>query len=159
MEIKIDYAIEKDLEEVSIMFLEILDSLTYYNDLAKKNERIRYTSEELYKKILEDKYSILVVRDQTTLVGFSFSRFDDYTIWLEWFCISQNYRGLNIGNLIISKLEDSARIRGCHKIWCDSRTENIASFKVLQRNGFTLATTLKNHWYNQDFFIWQKHIG
>jgi len=100
-----------------------------------------------------------VVRDRSSLVGFCFSRFDDYTIWLEWFCISPNYRGQNIGNMILSKLEDSTRIRECHKIWCDSRIENIASFKVLQRNGYILVATLKNHWYDQDFFIWQKYLG
>ena len=159
MAIHLNFAIENDLDEVSKIFLEILDSLSYYNDLAKRNERIKYATDELRKKIYEDKYSIIVVRDDTILVGFCFSRFDDYTIWLEWFGISKNYRGTEIGNMILSKLEESTLVRGCHKIWCDSRTENVASFKVLQRNGFTLLTTLKNHWYNQDFFIWQKYLG
>jgi len=50
MELKIDYATIKDIEDLNSMFLEILDSLKYYNNQAIKNERIKYSTDELYKK-------------------------------------------------------------------------------------------------------------
>ncbi len=159
MTIKLNYATENDIESISKLFTDILDTLEYYNDTAKHNERTKYSPDELSAKLLEDKFSIITVHDGDTLVGFCFSRFDDFTIWIEWVGIKPSYRGTNIGNIILEELEKSTLNRGCHKIWCDSRTENIASFKVLQRNGYTLVTTLKNHWYNQDFFIWQKYLG
>ena len=159
MEAKLEYAKEEDLKEISDLFIKILFSLPYYNDLAKEKEKAKYTEKELAQKIKEDRYSVLVAKDQTSLVGFCFSRFDEGTVWLEWFCVSPSHRGTNIGNKILKKLEESVRIRGCHKIWCDSRTENIASFKSLLRNGYTLVTTLKNHWFNQDFFIWKKFMS
>lgn len=156
MGIRLKYATVQDIEKINDLFIEIVHSLKYYNDTAISDEKTKYSSEELKKKLLEDKLSIIAVYDDENIVGFCFSRFDDYTIWLEWFGISKSYRGANIGNLILEELEKATIKRGCHKIWCDSRTENIASFKVLQRNGYTLVTTLKNHWYKQDFFIWQK---
>lgn len=156
MSINISYASRDDLEKINHLFEEILNSLKYYNDAAKKDEKKKYSIEELQNKLEQDNLSIISVFDKSKLVAFSFSRFDDYTIWLEWFGISLDYRSKGLGDLILKELEKSAINRGCHKIWCDSRTENIASFKVLQRNGYTLVTTLKNHWYSQDFFIWEK---
>jgi len=158
MELKTKYATKNDLAELSILFVEIVESLKYYNDTAKKDELAKYTSSELEKKIAEDELSIIIVRNDSELVGFCFSRFDDYTIWLEWFGIADKYRGNKIGDIILNELEKSTLKRGCHKIWCDSRTENISSLKVLLKNGYNLITTLKNHWYNQDFFIWQKQL-
>lgn len=155
----IDFAIKEDLPIINRLFLNILASLPYYNQLAKESEELKYSIAELEKKLLEDQYSIVAVRHESKVIGFCFSRFDDYTVWLEWFGIEQTFRGSGTGDKLLAKLEEATKTRGCHKIWCDSRTVNIASFKVLQRNGFELITTLKNHWYQQDFFLWQKNIS
>lgn len=159
MSIHIKYASKDDVDRVGLLFVEILDTLHYYNDTAKKNEKSKYTSEELIKKIQEDMYSVMSVYEDDNIVGFCFSRFDDYTVWLEWFGIADSHRGRGIGDLILMELEVATKKRGCHKIWCDSRTKNLASFKVLQRNSYTIVATLENHWYGQDFFIWQKFLG
>lgn len=147
---------ENESEQVASLFEEIVSKLAYYNDLAIKTELKKYESFELIKKIRDDSYSIITVKDLNQIVGFCFSRFDDYIIWLEWFGIKSTYRKTGISNLIIKKLVESTIERGCHKIWCDCRTTNLISKKVLISNDFIPIATVNNHWYNQDFILWHK---
>jgi RimJ/RimL family protein N-acetyltransferase len=156
MTIDIQYAKISELKEVNDLFVSILSKLTYYNDLAKLNEIKKYSESELAIKLKDDPKSILVAKNDYKIVGFCFSRFDDFTIWLEWFGVSEDIRNNQIGFEILKKLEISTLERNCHKIWCDTRTDNTISAKVLRRKGFENVATLNNHWYNQDFYIWQK---
>jgi RimJ/RimL family protein N-acetyltransferase len=158
MNLQIRYAIANDLENICKLFSSILEELSYYNALAKKTEKVKYSVEHLQNQLLADPFSIIIIELDDRLIGYCFSHFDDYTIWIDWFGIDVMYRRKGIGSLILKELEKSAQSRNCHKIWCDSRTENIASLALLLKNGYNIATTLKNHWYDQDFFIWQKLI-
>lgn len=158
MNYKTEYATPADLENLSQLFTEILLDIPYYNALAKENEKERYCSKELSAKLQEDPYSIIIIKDDHQIVAFCFSRFDDFTIWLEWFGIVPLYRGKGLSKLLLEKLEESTVARKCHKIWCDTRTENERSINVLTKYGFEKITEIKNHWYGQDFFLWQKSI-
>ena len=154
----INYATAQDVYGLSNLFLEIINALPYYNGLAKQTEAKKYTPAELLKKLEEDAKSIIAVKEKEQIVAFCFSRFDDYTIWLEWFGVAPSSRGQKLSNILLQKLEASAQERNCHKIWCDSRTENQQSVNVLTRNGYEKVTLLRNHWYGQDFFLWQKFL-
>ena len=152
------YAKEKDLKSLAKAFLEVLKPIPYYNDLAKAQEEKKYSYSELLKKLEDDPMSIIVVKENDNIAAFCFSRFDDFTIWLEWFGIAQTYRGQKLSGLLLSKLEASAKERSCHKIWCDSRTENQQSINILKRNCYENIALIKNHWYGQDFLLWQKFL-
>lgn len=152
------YATQQDLKTLSEVFIEVLMPIPYYNNLAKKNEETKYTYNELSKKLIEDSKSIILIKENENIAAFCFSRFDDFTIWLEWFGIVKSYRGQKLSDLLLKKLEESARDRNCHKIWCDSRTENLKSISILKKNGYENIALIKNHWYKQDFFLWQKFL-
>jgi ribosomal protein S18 acetylase RimI-like enzyme len=152
------YATQQDLKTLSQVFLDVLRPIPYYNDLAKENEETKYSYDELSKKLHEDSKSLILIKENGNIVAFCFSRFDDFTIWLEWFGIVKPYRGLKLSGLLLNKLEESARDRNCHKIWCDSRTENKKAISILEKNGYENIALIKNHWYKQDFFLWQKFL-
>jgi ribosomal protein S18 acetylase RimI-like enzyme len=158
MKFIIDYARHHDLRALGKVFLEVLDAIPYYNELAKEHEGKKYGYEELCRKVEEDPKSILVIKEGENIVAFCLSRFDDFTIWLEWFGVMKPYRGKSLSHLLLTKLEESARARHCHKIWCDTRTENEISIHILKRNGYQNIALLRNHWYSQDFFLWQKFL-
>ena len=159
MNLTVKYAEQPELIAIHDLFSEVLHQLKYYNPAAKKSERAKFTLPQLEEKLLKDPFSIIVVKIDNEVVGFCFNRFDDYTVWLEWFGVAQSARNKKVGSILLAELENSARQRECHKVWCDSRTENIESFKTLQKNGFVVMTTLLNHWHGQDYFIWQKMLG
>jgi RimJ/RimL family protein N-acetyltransferase len=158
MDAAAEYATRDDLDEISKMFQEVLSAIPYYNILAKENEEKKYGLRELIKKLDDDPKSIITIKDNETIAGFCFSRFDDFTTWLEWFGLAKAHRGKGLTRLLLLKLEEAAKERNCHKIWCDSRTENVRSIQILQKNGYEQIALLKRHWYSQDFFLWQKFL-
>lgn len=148
----------KEVDELVTLFKAVLFEIPYYNELAKKNELEHYTREKLIVKIKEDPKSIIIAKEENNILGFCFNRFDDYTIWLEWIVVKKNLKRTGVGQLLIKKLVDAARERGCHKIWCDCRTTNDVSKEFLKKVGFELICEIKNHWYQQDFILLQKVV-
>ncbi len=144
---------------VAALFRKIVSTLDYYNRDARTNEIKRYTVQNLKRKISEDKYSVLVASEDTELVGFCFSRWDDHTIWLEWFGVITTVRRKGIGRLILRALESTLHKRRAHKIWCDCRTTNLKSKKLLASSGYKMIGVVRKHWYRQDFILWHKFLG
>jgi len=132
-----------------------IQPLTYYNDRAIRAELAKYTADALRSMVEADPQAVLVARDDTGPVGFCVSRFDDGTIWLSWFGTDPRARRKGVGASLLAALANTLPSRHAHKIWCDSRTDNVESKSVLERAGFRRITTLTNHWYGQDYFLWE----
>ncbi len=152
-------ATEKDAAALANAIEKLITGIPYYNALAKKHEISRYSIAALAIKIKEDPYSIILACIDNETAGFCISRFDDYTIWLEWFGVAEKYRGSGITHQLLLALEKTVAERECHKIWCDCRTSNQAAIHLLSSAGYTQIATIKNHWYGQDFILWEKTIG
>jgi len=56
-------------------------------------------------------------------------------------------------------LESSVHQRDCHKVWCDTKVDNVQSISLLISLGYTKVATLKNHWYGLDYYLWEKLIN
>jgi len=153
------FATEPDAEPLAKAIETLIAAIPYYNDLAKSNETARYNAAALLAKMKEDPYAIIVAEESDCMAGFCLSRFDDYTIWLEWFGVTENFRGMGLTRQLLQKLEDTVITRDCHKIWCDCRTSNTAAIHLLTGAGYTQMVTVKNHWYKQDFILWEKAIN
>lgn len=112
----------------------------------------------MQSKISDDNLSVILATAGNNIIGFCLSRFDDYVIWLEWFGVTQDHRGKNITGLLLAELEKTLVPRQSHKIWCDCRTENKASIQILTNQGYKQLVTILNHWYGQDFILWEKLV-
>jgi ribosomal protein S18 acetylase RimI-like enzyme len=134
---------------------ETIQPLAYYNESARNAELAKYTAEGLRSLIAEEPQNVLVARDDGGLVGFCVSHFDDGTVWLAWFGTDHRARGRGIGAALLAALAKTLPSRHAHKVWCDSRVDNTESRSVLERAGFQRIATLANHWYGQDYFLWE----
>lgn len=157
--IQIRLATANDCQTLPKIIEKVVQDIPYYNDLAKKSEISKFQTTDLVSKIHEDKFSILVAVNSQEILGFCMSRFDDYLLWLEWFGVVENYRGQGVANLLLNELDKTIEIRKCHKIWCDCRTSNKASIHILTNHGFRQLVTIPNHWYKQDFILWEKEFN
>ncbi|MEP6746352.1 MAG: GNAT family N-acetyltransferase [Bacteroidota bacterium] len=153
------FATMQDAPGLSKAVKRLIDDIPYYNDLAKNHETERYNAHALSEKIKEDPYSVIIAHTENEIAGFCFSRFDDYTIWLEWFGVVKEFRGARITKQLLQKLEETVIERKCHKIWCDCRTSNQSAIHLLTATGYSQIATIKNHWYNQDFIIWERQVA
>jgi len=147
-----------DVLKISALFKKVVTTLPFYNEIAKQNEIKKYTPKKILKMIRKDKYSVLVAKNGKKVVGFCFNRFDDYTIWIDWFGVDEKLRNNGIGTLIVERVITDARKRKAHKVWCDTRSNNEPSKNLLKKLGFREIIELKNHWYGQDFILWERFV-
>ena len=146
---------DHEIDALAALMRETIEPLRYYNDRAIRAELAKYTPAALLALGAGDPHAIIVARDATGLTGFCISRFDDGTVWLSWFGTAARARDRGIGAALLASLARTLPARGAHKIWCDSRTDNAESKSVLARAGYSRITTLVNHWYGQDYFLWE----
>lgn len=148
----------KEADATAELIRDVISSLSYYSEHARESEMAKYTADGLREIVSEDEYAVIVARFDKDLVGFCISRYDDGIIWLAWFGVRADWRGTDAAVVILHALDDSARARGCVKIWCDTRTDNLRSQSVLKREGYRRTCTLTRHWYGQDFHLWEKYL-
>ena len=146
---------DHEIDALAALMRDTIQPLSYYNEQAIRAELHKYTADNLRALARDDPQAVLVARDAGGLAGFCVSRFDDGTIWLSWFGTAARARGQGVGAALLAALADSLPERNSHKIWCDSRVDNKESKSVLERFGFRRITTLTNHWYGQDYFLWE----
>lgn len=147
-----------DAAAVARLFEQVVTALPYYNDRAKQGEMSKYGPSELRTLTESEPDSVLVAEIDGELAGFCISRYDDGVIWLSWFGVREDKRSRGIGSALLSSLEQSCAARRCHKIWCDTRVPNERSAHLLQKAGFSKICELTNHWYGQDFYLWEKPV-
>jgi RimJ/RimL family protein N-acetyltransferase len=146
-------------ERLSDLFRTVLHGLPYYNERAKSSETAKYSTHRLRQSASADPGSVLVAHVDGNLAGFAINNLDDETIWLSWFGVNASMRSRGVGGSLLRALDQRARSKGVHKIWCDSRTENVESKVALAKHGFRQICTIPNHWYRQDFILWEKLVG
>jgi len=149
---------ESDLPEVVSLFLRVLAGIPYYNAATKREDPPRYTIQRLRAKLRDDKYSVMVAQDKSGILGYAFTHFDDHLIWIDWYGVDPKSRRKGVGSAILQQLIRTAPRRKAHKVWCDTRTTNEPAKATLRRNGFSEIAQLRNHWYGQDFILWERTV-
>ena len=138
--------------------VEVISTLGYYNERARKEEIAKYTSPKLEDLAADDPDAVFVAYAHEEPIGFCISRYDDGLIWLSWFGVKNGHRRVGVGTALLRAMIGTVRRRQCHKVWCDSRTSNKESEIVLGQAGFRKICEVKNHWYGQDFFLWERSL-
>jgi ribosomal protein S18 acetylase RimI-like enzyme len=147
-----------DLSELYQVFVEIVGPFELYNLEARTAELKKYAPDKLLQLLEADTDSLIVASSEDRIVGFAIIRPDDGPIWLCWFGTLPQCRKKGIGTGLINEVIARARARNAQKIWCDTRVENFASIAILEGLGFEKKCLLRNHWFNQDYIIWERFI-
>lgn len=149
---------DDDLPRVATLFQEVVAGIPYYNRLSKRSESEKWSLEVLRAKLRGDAYSILVAHDENEILGFAFTRFDDYLIWIEWFGVDPASRRSGVGSALVQEVVRTAPERKAHKVWCDTRSNNTPAKSTFRKNGFRELVLLKNHWYGEDYILWERPL-
>lgn len=148
----------EDAYEVSNLISDMISSLTYYNEFARQSEIEKYRAFKLLEMIESDEDSVLIAKQKERVVGFCLTYYDDGLIWLSWIGVHKDSRRCGLAQMLLLEMEKTVRPRGAHKIWCDCRTDNEPSKALLTRLGYKQICNVNNHWYGQDFILWEKTI-
>lgn len=146
-------------EAASQLIARTIRALDYYNERAQCEEIAKYTAEHLIELASREADGVLIAVQQDDVVGFCISHYDDGVVWLDWIGVAAKFRRHGLAELLLSRLEQSLAGRHAHKIWCDTRTANVAAQQLFRNRGYRQITTLTNHWYGHDYYLWEKVIG
>jgi ribosomal protein S18 acetylase RimI-like enzyme len=148
-----------DVKSTSSLITQAISVLTYYNDIAIRDETEKYSEENIFDFIGDDKRMCFIHKDESGEIdGAILAAEDDGICWLYWFIVKSDKRKGGVGTKLLAHLAAECRTRGLHKIWCDSRTDNAISAKVLEKANFTVFARANRHWYGQDFFLWEHFV-
>jgi ribosomal protein S18 acetylase RimI-like enzyme len=138
------------------LFAEVVNALPYYNAWAKSTEIDENRPQNLTLVLEEFKHAVIIAVDKKQkIVGLSISHIDHGTLWVNWICVRKEVRRQEVASRLLYNIIETATRSGLHKVWCDCRTSNKAMINLLTKEGFRLVTTLKKHWYGQDFLLWE----
>jgi RimJ/RimL family protein N-acetyltransferase len=143
----------EEADATSGMLCAVIETLDFYNAEARRTEIGIYTAAYLAKHLAADPDAVLVAEQDAAIIGFCISRFDDGPCWLSWFGATLGHSGQGVGTALLNALHTARRATGIHKIWCDSRTANVASRACLARAGYREICTITDHWYRQDYVL------
>ncbi|MEK7536822.1 MAG: GNAT family N-acetyltransferase [Patescibacteria group bacterium] len=149
---------QEDIKKAYDFIKGIIFNTKYYSVKARKAEIERFKRHNLLKELKDKSNLYLIAKDKGKIIGFCNGYYEAGTFWIDWAGIDKNYRRNGIAVKLLNFLENKLKKQGVHKIWCDCRTSNKESKALLKKLNLKKITTIKNHWYNQDFILWQKFI-
>lgn len=156
--ISVSRMLDGEAAETHSVFEIVVKEIGYYNQRAKCTELKKYSLENISDINNPKNGFVLVAREFNSIAGFCIAKHDDDLIWLSWYGIHPSFRGRGIARLLLTALDKTAKEVGSHKIWCDSIADNKESAHILSGCGYQKLCDLKNHWYGQDYFLWDKAI-
>lgn len=113
----------------------------------------------MIRKELKDKSNLfLVAKEINKIVGTLNGYYEAGMFWIDWLVIDPSYRRNGIAKSLMNYLEKKLKKEKIHKMWCDCRINNKESISLLNKLKFKKIAKLKNHWYKQDFYLWQKYL-
>lgn len=144
-----------DVVAFSKVVKNTIKTTEYYSSVAQKGESKKYSPTRILHKMQDPSEIILVAKEAGQIAGFLSGHFNDGTFLIDWIGTRIEYRQQHTASHLLSFLEKRVEKR-VHKIWCDTRTENKEAIRFFKKHGFKKTAFLKNHWYRQDFFLWEK---
>ncbi|MCC7574397.1 GNAT family N-acetyltransferase [Candidatus Woesearchaeota archaeon] len=150
---------ENRINEYSKLARETISESKYYNENAKKSE-IQKLGINQIKKDLKNKNNIFIyVENQKEIIAFCNGYKEHGLFWINWIGVKETHRKKGVAKKIIHYLEEEMKKKNIHKIWFDTLIKNEESVQLIKKLKYKKVSTLKNHWYNQDFYLWEKIIN
>jgi ribosomal protein S18 acetylase RimI-like enzyme len=152
------YATVEDAKLAAALLRDIVAPFDIYNEEARSSEIAKFSATKIATRIEADPKSVILGYANGTPCGFSITQDQHGPIWLEWYGVTLLQRRQGIGEAIVRHLINEGPTRRATKIWCDTHVSNISSMALFQKLGFHRLCTLYNHWYGQDFYLWERKI-
>jgi hypothetical protein len=130
----------------------------YYTEEMKAAETARMSAAVIEEIITIDPDFVLVGEISGEIVGAEICSPDNGILWVQWAYVREDARkggtGMRIGRRMNARFQNTWFTKMC----CYTRTENRESNAITRLMGFRIVTELKNHWFGQDYYYWERPL-
>lgn len=147
---------KKEIEEFCQLVRIVISNTPYYTDTAKSQELEEYTFAVVSKNLSDKTHEYFAAYVGKKMVGFLHGRYDMGTFWINWIGVDDGFRKHGVASKMIGHIEKYMRGKRVHKIWLDTKQNNFVSISFFLKHGYRIVATMNNHWYNADFYLWEK---
>jgi len=158
MSVSISVLKKGGISNLSKFVIRNISDSPYYSKVAKREEKKRFGYNNIKKKLEDGDNLFLIIKDGDNIIGSFNGYFESGMFWADWLIIEKKYRKKGYAINFFKYLEKLSIKKGVHKIWFDSRTNNKQSISLIKKMGYKKITTIKKHWYKQDFILWHKFL-
>jgi RimJ/RimL family protein N-acetyltransferase len=152
----------EDLDKMHYLFSNIVDEMRkYYVNECIDQELKQYSLKNFREKYIKSgNYAFGLYTDANDLVGFQLFYLEGGVAFIEWIGIDVNHRGKKYGKLMdIELCSFLLKSNLAHKLFCDCLVINKESIGTLTASGYTKIGEVKNFWFNQDYYLWEKELA
>ena len=135
----------RDLGKINELLCQVL--MVHYNarpDIFKPNAK-KYTDEELFEIISDDKRPIFVAEEDGEVMGYAFCIFQQYidnniltdikTLYIDDLCVDESCRGKHIGKKLYEYVIDFAKEKGCYNVTLNVWSANESALNFYEKQG------------------------
>ena len=135
----------RDLGKINELLCQVL--MVHYNgrpDIFKTNAK-KYTDEELFEIISDDKRPIFVAEEDGKVMGYAFCIFQQYidnniltdikTLYIDDLCVDESCRGKHIGKKLYEYVINFAKEQGCYNVTLNVWSANESALKFYEKQG------------------------
>ena len=135
----------RDLGKINELLCQVL--MVHYNgrpDIFKTNAK-KYTDEELFEIISDDKRPIFVAEEDGKVMGYAFCIFQQHidsniltdikTLYIDDLCVDESCRGKHIGKKLYEYVINFAKEQGCYNVTLNVWSANESALKFYEKQG------------------------
>lgn len=148
-----------DTAALKALFDRLVMGTELYVAGSRQADIDRFTLEALEQLIARDAQMVLIVEDGGRPAGFCLATDQHGPIWIDWIAVAPEIRGRGVARALLSTLIETARNRGAGRVWCDCLAINAGAIAMLEAAGFTRIAHLANHWWGQDYLLWERPLA
>ncbi|MEM3727740.1 MAG: GNAT family N-acetyltransferase [Candidatus Bathyarchaeia archaeon] len=162
--LKVLPASTKDVDKLMGCLIDVWKSLNEYLPSLAVNseleELLKPEARERLRQQMEDKSMIfLVAYENGEVVGIAQGRVHTGVALLGFLGVRKEYRGRKVGESLLERFIEEARIRGAQKVWLYTSTRLLPAIRLYIKKGFVPEGFLRKHFHGLDLIIYSKFLS
>lgn len=145
---------EPDCIPVATLMATVIAAQENYTPEAREVHVRANSQAHLMARIRHSPALLLVAEVDGGIAGAATFDISGGVLFVPWICVAESARHLRIGPALYDAAFAQGRERGCHKASGVSLTSNRGVLRYLKRIGGNQVGLLKNHWFGQDYLMW-----